>query len=337
MTVKLFVSLVSYNSEKTLNKCLDSLFASCGTDLTVFLLDNNSSDTSSDILYGYRNSSKVILSERNLGFCGGHNEGVTEFLKSDCDALCFLNPDVVLLPETLSLLMRELFMDATVSAITPKLLRCDDEMVPFSTSVIDAAGMVLENSLRHFDRGSGEIDSGQFSEKEIVFGGTGALLVLKKEAVQKLLLPRFEDESIEKVYPHIARSDRMQLFDEAFFAYREDADLSYRMKRFGLSTVYCPCAVAYHQRRVTPEKRTELPPELNCLSVKNRFLLQINNFSLKNDGIIKFICGIVLRNIVVCVGVLLTERSSLKAIKDLWILLPRALKIRSYIHEVSTR
>ena len=70
-----------------------------------------------------------------------------------------------------------------------------------------------------------------------------------------------------------------QYFDEDFFAYREDADLAWRCRLFGWTSIYVPRAVAQHRRRVTPERRGELPKEINYHSVKNRFLLRLNNMT----------------------------------------------------------
>src|SRR2546430_5142538 len=70
-----------------------------------------------------------------------------------------------------------------------------------------------------------------------------------------------------------------QYFDEDFFAYREDADLAWRCRLLGWNSIYVPAAVAKHRRRVTPERRAELPREINYHSVKNRFLLRLNNIT----------------------------------------------------------
>ena len=68
-----------------------------------------------------------------------------------------------------------------------------------------------------------------------------------------------------------------QVFDEDFFAYREDADLAWRLQGFGHRALYVPGAVAYHRRSVTPERRRSLSATVNRHSVKNRFLLRIHH------------------------------------------------------------
>jgi len=70
-----------------------------------------------------------------------------------------------------------------------------------------------------------------------------------------------------------------EFFDEDFFAYREDADLAWRAQLMGWSCLYVPEAVAWHVRRVTPERFRQLPDEINRHSIKNRFLMRAKNIS----------------------------------------------------------
>ena len=70
-----------------------------------------------------------------------------------------------------------------------------------------------------------------------------------------------------------------EFFDEDFFAFREDADLAWRAQLMGWKCLYVPSAVAWHVRRVTPERRQQLPHEINWHSVKNRFLMRGKNAS----------------------------------------------------------
>jgi GT2 family glycosyltransferase len=190
--------------------------------------------------------------------------------------------------------------------------------------------MYFSRAIRHLDRGSGECDIGQYSEACSVSGASGACLMLERSVVCALLLQgERHDKDVFKIYPALEENylRRAPLFDEAFFAYREDADLAWRASILGCRTHFAPSVVGYHRRRVTPENRASLPPEINRWSVRNRFLMQINNFSIRRDATALW-RGVILRNCLVVAGVALRERSSLGAFKDLAILLPRALERR---------
>ena len=88
-------------------------------------------------------------------------------------------------------------------------------------------------------------------------------------------------------------------------------------------------------RKVLPENRAQLSSEINSLGVRNRFLLQINNIELKPkfslDYFLTLCNGLLLRNSIVLIGVLCVERTSLKGIKELWLLRKRAFANRQYI------
>ncbi len=150
----------------------------------------------------------------------------------------------------------------------------------------------MTRSGRHFDIDQGAPDDGDRGTHE-VFGASGAAAVHRKSFL-----------------------DSVGPLDEDFFAFREDADLAWRGRLFGWRAIYAGDAVAYHVRRVTPERRHELPAFVNMHSVKNRFLLR-----LKNEG-----AWLALRNapfelardLVTILAVLTVERSSLPALAWLW-------------------
>jgi GT2 family glycosyltransferase len=160
--------------------------------------------------------------------------------------------------------------------------------------------MVMTRDGRHLDRGADTEDRGQYDEDVEVFGITGALAVFRREALDA------------------SRIDG-QVFDEDFFAYREDADLAWRLRGFGYRARYVPKAVAYHRRTVTPKRRRALSPIINYHSVKNRFLLRIHHADRAwwaRHGLRS--C---LRDLLVIAACLTVERSSLRAFR--WLFMHR--------------
>ena len=151
------------------------------------------------------------------------------------------------------------------------------------------------------------VDLGQFDRLEPVFGATAAAALYRREML--------EDVASEG-----------EFFDEAFFAYREDADLAWRAQLLGWDCLYVPSAIGYHVRRVVPENRATLPAMLNRHSVKNRFLMRIKN----TDRAVWRRCGWrgVQRDLLVVGGCLLQEWSSLPAFLDVLREAPRALRQR---------
>lgn len=335
---KVLIHIVTWNSAETIQKCIEKAVAQegfiLGESLFIRIADNASSDSTVTLVKEVlRPGISLVQNRENLGFCGAHNQGIAELLSEDYDAILILNPDVGLEPKTLFAMVSRIHDQARVGLITPKLLRALPSLEAIHPAVLDAAGMILARSCRHFDRGAGDWDWGQFDQGEFVFGGTGACLLVSKACARDICLPdTIPGEVVFSIYPQLREGskDRPQFFDEAFFAYREDADVSWRARLLRWKCWYEPTARANHVRAVTPERRSSVSPSLNAYSVRNRFLLQLNNWHWF-QGILSFLYGIVFRNLIVIGGVLTLELSSLPGLREAARLTPRALVIRQWI------
>lgn len=331
---RVLIHIVTFNSVDMIARCVEHAVAqkgfTLGEDLIIRVTDNASRDGTFDLLKTLeRRGIEIYRNASNLGFSGAHNQGAARCVSGGFDAMLVLNPDVGLSDTCLEEMCSALSDADHRGIVTPKLMRASSDLTPLASGIIDAAGMILTPSLRHFDRGSGEVDSGAYDTSEEVFGATGACLLISRACLQEVSVPsRISDEPVWRLYPELrdGAGQRLQLFDEAFFAYREDADLSWRAQRMGWRCVYVPTARATHVRVVTPERRANLPKLLNRLSVRNRFLLQLNNWDL-SCGFASLCNGILLRNLLVVVGVVLRERSSLPGLWEALRLAPRARAI----------
>jgi GT2 family glycosyltransferase len=338
---RVLIHIVTFNSESSIIRCVEKALAqkgfTLGVDLVVRVTDNASSDATVQRLEPLMDQGvEVYRNSQNLGFCGAHNQGAARCISGGFDAMLILNPDVGLAEDCLAEMTAALSDSHRRGITTPKLMRAAEDLTPLESQTIDAAGMILTPSLRHFDRGSGEVDSGSYDSVEEVFGATGACLLISRACIEALAIPSsVSDEPVWRIYPELKHgaADRIRLFDEAFFAYREDADLSWRAGRMGWKCLYVPSASASHVRVVTPERRSKLPPKLNRLSVRNRFLLQLNNWDLSN-GLMSLLKGIILRNALVVAGVMLKERASLPGLVEAARLARRA---RSVYHSTRPR
>lgn len=316
------VHVVTFNNESTILPCLAAAFEQTGfskaSDIQVVLTDNASSDSTLSQVKEHFDPS-VILHEnsRNLGFSAAHNQGISYALEQSAKYVLILNPDLVLAPDTLSRLVQSIEEDSIAGAATPKLLRCDAALQPFSPPQVDSTGIYFTPALRHFDRGAEKIYCGQFDTPSYVIGGTGACLLLKTSCILDVALAR------DEVYT--------ELFDDSFFAYREDAELAWRCTRLGWKTRYEPEAVAYHVRRVTPERRKSLPNEINAWSVRNRFLLQWLHF--RPLEMLHCLLPTIWRNLLVLGAAATIEQSSFQGIKEALQLLPNSLKKRRWINQ----
>ena len=288
------VVITTYNSAEFLKACLESVKAQSYGSHEVIVIDNASTDGTRAILETFRESVRLIFNEKNTGFAAAQNQGMRS---ARGDWLLSLNPDVVLSPNFIAEIVAAGESDAKVGAVSGKLLRWYPGKEAEFSRIIDSTGIYFTPSLRHLDRGAEQADEGQYDKLEYVFGATGAAALYRRKMV--------EDVSVEG-----------EFFDEQFFAYREDADLAWRAQLMGWNCLYTPRAVAWHVRRVTPERRGQLPTEINWHSIKNRFLMRAKNISW--TLYLRFFLPITFRDAQVIGYCLLVDRKLASALTAVW-------------------
>lgn len=301
------VTLVTFDSADFLAPCLDALATQALPAAEVVVVDNASRDASLEIARQHPVVSRVIASAENVGFAAGQNQAIAATTSS---WVLTLNPDVVLDPAFLATLATRTVLPAPLGTLCGKLLRLGPDGKPAVPARIDSTGIEFTRSFRHLDRGSEEPDDGRYAREEPVFGATAAAALYRRDMI--------EDVSIEG-----------EFFDEAFFAYREDADVAWRAQLLGWDCLYVPAALGYHVRRVLPARRGDVPAMLNRHSVKNRFLMRIKNA----DAAVWRRCVVagVARDAAVLGGCLAWEWSSLPAFAQVAALWPRARRQRAII------
>ena len=305
--IPVLVSLVTYNEELFLARCLESL-ENQTAEVCVRIFDNASQDATRDIARKF--GVNLHESKKNRGYSFGHNKNLAG---SDFEIALLLNADVVLCPDYVEILLATLDKVDSVGMVGGKLYRMNEngeKVFRRGVPVLDSTGIFFTPSQRHFDRGSEEEDRGQYDRRQLVFGITGAALMCRKEML--------EDISMEGEY-----------LDEDFFIYREDADLAWRAQLRGWKAVYDPGAKALHCRHVLPSRRRKLSQFINYHSLKNRYLMRKKNL----DAAVRWRCFpyMWIRDLAILCYVVLFERSSLSAYREVWRLRQKFFNKRKHL------
>ena len=141
----------------------------------MIVIDNASTDGTTDILERFEDRCTVVYNEENIGFAAAQNQAIA---LSSGGWVLTLNPDVLLLPDFISSLMGAARLDPSVGTVCGKLLLMDASFQIPDQQVVDSTGIYFTPMLRHFDRGCLESDNGHFRSHEFVFGATAAARLL---------------------------------------------------------------------------------------------------------------------------------------------------------------
>lgn len=198
----------------------------------IFLVDNGSSDDSLLIFQQkFKDNPQITLirNDSNLGFVGGNNAAIKRILKQDYNAILLLNNDVIVDPDFLENLNKNL---SKYSLVSPKIyfapgfeyhhnryLKKDRGNV-----IWFAGGQIDWNNIYGSHIGVDEVDQGQRDKiNDKVDFLTGCCLLVDRQVFEKI-----------------------GFLDNKFFMYLEDADFCQRAKINGFKIAYIPGAKIWH-------------------------------------------------------------------------------------------
>lgn len=287
------IVVVSHDSAADLPLSIASALAQTGVASETLIVDNASTDASREVARKFGTTVRLIPMAANVGFAAAMNAGIEATAGRYVLAL---NPDCRLDTRFSEVLTNALDMRPDAGSASGRIYRAEGPDLS-TTTRLDSTGIVFTRSGRHLDRGSGEEGEGRYLEPGEVAGTTAAAGFYRRDAL--------ESAKISTGY-----------FDSDFFLYREDADLALRLGRLGWKCLSVPGAVAWHRRHNLPERRGRMSAAANLHSVKNRFLLRINNQSAAEFW--RTAVPTLARDAVVLGACLTVERSSLPAFSWLW-------------------
>lgn len=292
--VEVAICIVTWSSAPDLPGCLESIGRLDHRPLEIVVVDNASPDRSLATAREHAPSGipfEAVQLGENLGFAGGMNAALSQ---TRAPFVLTLNADARPSPDYVTRLLARMEQPGLkVGAVTGRLVRPSQN----GPARLDACGMRLTSTWRHLDRGSGEVDHGQLSAPERVFGATGAASLFRRAAL--------DDTAVDG-----------EVFDPRFHSFREDAELCFRLRERGWEVLYEPAAVCEHRRFNLPERRSQMPAFVNYHSLKNRYLLRLYHQTAGN--LLRTLVPTLARDLQALGWVLLRERTSLPAYSWLW-------------------
>jgi GT2 family glycosyltransferase len=226
--MELSVIIVSYNVREFLKNCLFSAKkASENINCEIFVVDNNSSDSSAEMVRNEFTEVKLIQNTVNKGFSAANNQAIKQ---SAGQYILLLNPDTLVEEDTFSKCIGFMKNHPDAGALGVRMVNGEGRFLPESkrslptpaTAFFKTFGFSFLFPKSHlFSRYYlSHIDCYETSATEVI---AGAFMFIRREALEKAGLP-----------------------DEDFFMYGEDIDLSYRIMKAGYQNYYFPDVQIIH-------------------------------------------------------------------------------------------
>jgi GT2 family glycosyltransferase len=272
------VIIVNWNGRHLLKKCLQSLVEQTYQDFEIILVDNGSVDNSVDFVRKKFPQIRIVELEENTGFAQGNNIGISLAIKDkNIQNIILLNNDteterdfiknLITTDENKSLNKKY----KKIGALAPKMLLKNCFQDNNSQKIIDAVGAGTALDGRGYNIGNGETDKGQYDQQREVFGFCGGAVLLKRKMLEDVV----EDGDWQQEVKNRKPLKCQQYFDNYFFAYYEDSDLSWRLRLRGWQVITVPQATVWHLHSATAEPFSFFKAYyLN----RNRFLMMLKNY-----------------------------------------------------------
>jgi len=206
------VVIPTYNRRDLVERCLDSLALQTSDDIEIIVVDDGSTDGTTELVASRYPRAQVIRLPRNGGFAVAANVGIRAARGA---WVLLLNNDVTMAPDGIARML-ETAEYAGADIVAPLILWDDDRARIYS------AGDRMRKDGRPEPIGFRQSREG-FTPPEFIFGATAACGLFRREVF-----------------------DTIGLLDESFGAYFEDSDLCFRARLAGFRAALAAEAVAYH-------------------------------------------------------------------------------------------
>lgn len=226
----LSIVIVSYNVRHFLEQTLHSLSkASQNKNVEIWVVDNHSKDDSVAMVREKFPHVRLIVNQDNPGFSKANNQAIAQ---AQGKYILILNPDTVLQEDTIDVCYEYMERNPETGALGVKMIDGQGKFLPESkralpTPWVSFCKIFGLSWLFPRSRTFGQYHLGYLSDEEIheIDILSGAFMWIRKDVL-----------------------DKVGAFDERFFMYGEDVDLSYRIRLAGYKNIYLPTTSIIHYK-----------------------------------------------------------------------------------------
>ncbi len=229
------VIIINFSSGAHIERCIGAIKTQTYPEIEILVIDNGSTDGALALVQQMASEGRLrLFAGKNVGFAKANNLGICE---SSGEFVLVLNADAFPRPDYIEKCVAA-FCNDRVGTVIGKLVSASD------TSIIDSAGIYFYREGVSIDRGFGEKDRGQYDKQEFVDGACGAAVMYSRAMLEDIRIGE-------------------EFYDEHFFAFVEDVELSFRASTRGWKTLYIPEAVTLHVRGGSSQTLSEYVYFLN--------------------------------------------------------------------------
>ena len=241
--MQLSIIIVNYNVKYFLEQCLRSVYAATeGINAEVWVVDNNSTDGSVQMLKDKFPNVHLIANSNNPGFATANNQAIRDILDKDQESesgyILLLNPDTLVQKDTFLTCLEFFESHPDCGGLSVKMINGEGQFLKESkrgfpspaTSFFKISGLInlFPRNRKVGAYYLGHLDDNTINEVDVL---PGAFLMISRKAIEKT-----------------------GLLDESYFMYGEDIDFSWSIKLAGFKNYYLPTTRILHYKGESTRK-----------------------------------------------------------------------------------
>ena len=236
------IVILNYNTPGDVITCVNSISEKTQAEKTIYIVDNNSTDNSKEVLtenFSDREGIILILHNENKGFSAGNNVGIKRALEDGCEYICVCNADILLENDAILIIRDFMEKNKDVGVAAPSINLPDTELdgqvarLKLTMSNYLAEKSFLKKIKNFTKKHPRYLSVNKHFESDFVFYGmpSGCFYLATREFFLKT-----------------------GLLDEDVFLFNEEDIMAHKAEAFGMKTAIVADALIFHNHHSSVKK-----------------------------------------------------------------------------------